>query len=76
MPRIIAYTYEADVHCPACTDLDAVLGYLYRSPFVTPERDEHGIALDLVDWEDNPVHPVFSTDEPEFTHCSDCGEPL
>lgn len=76
MPRILAYTYEADVHCPACTFADAVPGYLYRSPLVPPERDEHGIALDLVDWEGNPVRPVFSTDEHEFTHCSDCGESL
>ncbi len=67
--RIIAYTYEADVHCPACTN--ARFGQVIRYP-----RDDCGIPLDATDREGNPVHPVFDIDERSFTHCSDCGGEL
>ena len=69
--RIIAYTYEADVHCVECTKerfswVKKYWGY--------PEDvldDEHGIPTNLDDNgrsylddnEGNPVHPLFSTDE-------------
>lgn len=76
MTRIIAYTYEGDVYCPTCTAADAAVGILYREPTLPLDVDEHGIACDLLDWEGNPVRPVFSTDEHEFTHCNDCGESL
>ena len=75
MPRIIAYTYAADVHCPYCARTDAVNGALLRrNPLAPPDVDEHGLAHDLIEREGNPIHPVFSTDEHEFTSCSDCGE--
>ena len=74
MPRIIAYTYCADVHCPDCTSADADVGILRREPPLRPDVDEHGLAYDLIDREGNPIHPVFSTDEFDFTSCSDCGE--
>ena len=74
MPRIIAYTYCADVHCPTCASADADVGILERKPPLSLDVDEHGLTFDLVDREGNPVHPVFSTDEHEFTSCSDCGE--
>lgn len=72
MPRIIAYTFEADVHCPDCTEHKAAIGALRREPPLQMGTDEHGIATDLVDREGNQVHPVFSTDEHGFSHCSDC----
>ena len=74
MPRIIAYTYCADVHCPDCTSADADVGILRREPPLRLDVDEHGLAYDLIDREGNPIHPVFSTDEFDFTSCSDCGE--
>ena len=74
MTRIIAYTYCADVHCPACASNDAAVGILRREPPLSLDVDEHGLAFDLIDGEGNPVHPVFSTDEHDFTSCNDCGE--
>ena len=73
MPRIIAYTYDADVHCPDCADAAYAAGWLVRSGR-HGEYDGHGLPMSLIDSEGNPVHPVFSTDEHEFTNCSDCGE--
>lgn len=64
----IAYVYEADYHCPACTE----------------ERFGRGtdgyIASDAVDSEGNSVGAVFSWDEwwepsspePETLYCGDC----
>lgn len=77
MPRIIAYTYDADVHCPACTRFDSGSKRL-TLPIQVPMSalDEHGLHESLVDREGNPVHPVFSTDETDFTHCGDCGSGL
>lgn len=48
--RVIAYTYEADYHCLACT----------AKGFNPPDSygDYHG-----VDSEGNEIHPVFDTDE-------------
>lgn len=76
MPRIIAYTYDADVHCPDCAAHDAAVGILRREPPLTLDVDEHGLAYDLIDREGNRVRPVFSTDEIPWQHCSDCREPL
>lgn len=76
MTRVIAYTYEADVHCPDCANHRAAVGLLTRRPPLQIGTDEHGLAFDLVDREGNPVHPVFSTDEHDFTHCGDCGAEL
>lgn len=71
MSRIVAYTYEADVHCVFCTHCR--FGQHIRFP-----RDANGIPLDSADREGNPVHPVFSTDErgDSLTHCGDCGAEL
>lgn len=75
--KVIAYTYEADVHCPACTKARAPslrLDHTHPYAIGTQMLDEHGIDYDLVDCEGNLIHPVFDTDEHEFTACSDCGE--
>ena len=75
MPRIIAYTYCADVHCPCCADAAYAAGWLVRSGR-QGEYDAHGLPMSLIDGEGNPVHPVFSTDEHDFTSCGDCGARL
>jgi hypothetical protein len=86
MTHIIAYTYEADVHCPYCTLNAFMLGGadrdrgLHHKPItITPrffDRDEHGLPVELIDSDGNPVHPVFTTDEHDFTHCGECGQPI
>jgi hypothetical protein len=75
--RIIGYTYLADMHCPACTEHKAAIGILKRQPPLQMGTDEHGIALDLVDHQSNPVRPIFSTDEVgDCPYCGDCLEEL
>ena len=76
MPRIIAYTYDADVHCPDCAAHDAAAGVLRREPPLSLDVDEHGLAYGLIDGEGNPVHPVFSTEEYWVYACGDCGARL
>jgi len=68
--RIIAYTYEADVHCPACTK------YRFGRLAWMGAPDECGVPESAVDRESNPVHPVFVTDEHDFTHCGTCRQAL
>ena len=71
---IIAYTYEADYHCMACT-FKRCGGYWKDSTF--PYLDSEG----------NLVHPLFSTDEwqefddsflaenpTQYLACGDCHE--
>jgi len=62
MTTIISYTYEADDHCIACT----VKRY-QANGFDTLDNyndlDEHGVAMNAMDYEGNPVYPRFSTDE-------------
>lgn len=77
--RVIAYTYDADVHCPGCANEDANVGILHREPPLQLGVDEHGLAYDLMDKEGNRITPVFDTDEDQdgvFTHCGDCRQKL
>lgn len=74
--RIIGYTFEADCHCVSCTQkrkfkLDAA-----REGFrQAKEKDEHGVPVNAMDNEGNPIHPMFSTDEQlEPQYCGDCRE--
>lgn len=72
--KIIAYTYDADVHCPACTRerfKNQELSGLSNDDF-----DQHWLRRDLIDQEGNPVHPVFDISEHDFTHCGDCRQEL
>ena len=58
----IAYTYEADTHCPACA-------------FERFGRNERGFIAEspTVDNEGNPIGAVFSWDEyDEGLYCGDC----
>ena len=73
--KIIAYTYEADVHCPACTRKAAknmVVDHAHPHGVGFSALDSFGIEYDTVDREGNLIHPVFDTDEHGFTHCGDC----
>jgi hypothetical protein len=78
--RIIAYAYEADVHCPECTFNQAAVGLLKRVPPLDVRTDAHGLTGDLVDREGNPVTPIYDIDEmPEeqaTIACGDCHEIL
>jgi hypothetical protein len=76
--RIIAYTFEADVHCPACTYKRFGPGYSSNTP-LPGFADECGVPYHAVDREGNSVHPVFDIDEDpdgSLTHCGDCRERL
>ena len=73
--KIIAYTFEADVHCPTCTKRATRRMKLdHNHPYAMGEsfKDDHGIEYDLVDCEGNLVKPVYATDEYEFKVCGDC----
>ena len=79
--RIIAYTWEADVHCPHCTYKR--FGRHILPQFAQDERpelcDSHGVVINATDREGNRIHPVFDIDEdPDgtFPHCGDCHEEL
>ena len=71
--RIIGYTYEADVHCPACTlkATEHPFAWLHHP---VPLRDVHGVLQDAVDREGNPIHPLHDIDEAasELAHCGTC----
>jgi len=67
--EIIAYAYEADTHCIACTvkryEADGFNNQygekMLRS--MGGAVDEHDVNLFAHDYEGNPIHPMFSTDE-------------
>lgn len=73
--RIIAYTFEADMHCPACTKKATERMKLdHDHPYAMGDacQDDHGIEYDFVDVEGNLIHPVFSTDVTDPAYCADC----
>jgi len=74
MPRIVAYTYNAGIHCPACAAAAHEKGRFRDAPGLPPGTDEHGLPYAAADSEGNLVHPVFSTDEPpvEGWYCETC----
>lgn len=74
--HIIAYTFDADVHCPDCTEHAAAVGLLQRLPPLVMHTDEHGLPMDLIDREGNTVFPIYDIMEHDFTHCGDCHEEL
>lgn len=73
---IRGYSYEAGVHCIACTSALAAVGILKRVPPLILASDENGIAQDLQDREGNPVHPIFADQGMSDDTCDDCGEEL
>lgn len=62
MPRVTAYTYEADHHCEACALAR------FGDALNNPETEGN---------EGNTIGACFSTDEHEYdVVCGDCGELL
>ena len=78
MTRIIAYTYEADVHCVACTQKRFAPSEVGHGPGLLTQwhEDQHGVPIESTDREGNSTHPVFTTDEHDFTHCGTCRDEL
>lgn len=64
--RLVAYTYEADIHCPNCA-YDRFGDSLYN---VTPPFP--------TDREGNDIHAVYAGDEILLDHstCGDCFDKL
>ena len=58
--NIVAYVYEAAIHCPRCT--------LRRF-----HVDSEDALVGVLDREGNEVWPVFSIDENASGHCDTCG---
>lgn len=59
--RIIAYAYDADLHCVDCA----------RRAFASTDADY--IPDDAKDSEGNPINPVFDIHETaEGEYCADC----
>ena len=85
MTPIVAYTYEADIHCPACTQ-----ARWYRAGFnvdwashVALARDsitvdEHQVPFEAIDSEHNKLYRVYPGDEVLLSHhhCGDCRKEL
>jgi hypothetical protein len=78
MPKVIAYVFNAGIHCPNCASKAHASGAFAQAPeslALLPGTDENGIPYALVDGEGNPIHPVFVTDEHPATgvYCDTCG---
>lgn len=67
--RIVAYAYEADIHCPACAKAAHAGGRL--TMVGRPIIDSNGLPQQLDDREGNPVGAIFSIDNIEPRLC--CG---
>jgi hypothetical protein len=68
--RIVAYTYEAAMHCPCCA-------YKRFHTAIVKNSDQHGVNLDAVDREGNLVTPVFAIDEGwQGEACDTCFTPF
>ena len=80
--NITAYTYDADIHCPSCTMQANLHSNNEHTNALSLGRsdalncDENGLSYNLEDHAGSLIHPVFSTDETNFTHCSDCSQEL
>lgn len=69
--QVVAYAYEADLHCIACT--------LERFNFSQEEDLDFACAIDKtpVDREGNEIGAVFGNAEFEHSqYCADCGDEL
>ena len=65
--NILAYTYEAAVHCTACTQVRFSDGSTHGSESdvatLGPATDSNGIWYEQADSEGNLIHALFSYDE-------------
>lgn len=71
--KIVAYTYDADTHCVACTQARFALHADRHKDYDT---DPHGVYVMAVDREGNEIYPVFSTDEIDLSSCGTCRAPI
>ena len=91
--NIIAYTYEADYHCIDCT-LSRYTSGGFNNRYSEQHTinhggqvDTNGVHVDVYDYEDNLVHPLFGLDEwqefdegflaenpTQYLACGDCHE--
>jgi hypothetical protein len=76
--KIVAYTYDAAIHCVRCTQRRAkefrIDPRLADGVAVVLRVDEHAIHIGTIDTEGNQLRPIFSDDEivraPNY--CDDC----
>jgi len=78
MPKVIAYTYGAAVHCPECAKAALADGALVPAADyhdLPPGADEHDVPYALQDGEGSPIRPIYSTDDTpaEGLRCDTCG---
>jgi hypothetical protein len=68
--KVVGYTYDAAMHCPDCTAKYA-WGLMQGDDVEILNAIENET---LRDSENNPIHPVFDTDESGDSpdHCNDC----
>lgn len=71
MTKIIAYTYDSDIHCVDCTKERFSANAQQAQEYTV---DENNVLSFAKDSERNPIHAVFSTDEfnPNGAYCGDC----
>jgi hypothetical protein len=72
---IVAYAYDAAMHCPACTREACTESVLRRDPthpYASPRSDQNGIPGDACDREGNIVSPLFSCAVEQEETCDDC----
>lgn len=77
--NLTGYTYDADHHCSDCTEKYIKLYHKIdgREPNADDMDDFFTGAWEVLDSEDNPIRPMFDTEETDYpVHCSDCGEYL
>jgi len=68
--RIIAYNYDADMHCVACTQARFKPQKLCVPLIEGVNIDEFIVPADR---DGNPIHPVFDIDEKSNYHtCGTC----
>ena len=68
---IIGYTYESDMHCPACS----MLRFAAPDSIIAEDGlDEHGIPDSPApkDKDGNEIHPMFSWQEHGYTEECEC----
>lgn len=74
--RVVAYTYEADFHCIACTRQRFGKHRLAHMPSAPHDYDNNGIDYKQADREGNLVHPVFGSDQSPDSPCGTCHQEL
>jgi hypothetical protein len=67
--RIVAYAYDADMHCVACT----VNAHGVGDNFGPDAKDVNGVDYDAEDSEGNGVRPVFAGEDDGGDTVASCG---